>query len=79
MILEQLLREFKIEGLSEEDKDHWNHVWHRLKPWPDSVAGLARLKKKYVIAPFIARSLRISTVCSFKRHVLILFWQEALN
>src|SRR5258708_1653460 len=36
MILDQLLVEFKITGLSEEDKDHWNKVWHRLKPWPDS-------------------------------------------
>jgi len=51
MILEQILKEFNISGLSEEEKDHWNRVWHRLKPWPDSVAGLARLKKKYVIAP----------------------------
>jgi 2-haloacid dehalogenase len=51
MILEPLLKEFKIEGLTEEEKDHWNRVWHRLKPWPDSVAGLTRLKKKYVIAP----------------------------
>src|SRR5580658_6151259 len=50
-LLEDLLREFHIEGLSEEEKDHWNLVWHRLKPWPDSVAGLTRLKKKYTIAP----------------------------
>ena len=50
-ILEDLLKEFHIEGLTEEEKDHWNHVWHRLKPWPDSVAGLTRLKKKYTIAP----------------------------
>src|SRR5580658_8124245 len=50
-LLEQLLGEFHIEGLSEEDKDHWNRVWHRLKPWPDSVAGLTRLKKKYTISP----------------------------
>ncbi len=51
MILEDLLKEFRIEGLTEEEKDHWNCVWHRLRPWPDSVAGLTRLKKKYVIAP----------------------------
>ena len=51
MILEQILKEFNITGLTEEEKDHWNRVWHRLKPWPDSVAGLARLKKKYTIAP----------------------------
>jgi 2-haloacid dehalogenase len=51
MILEALLKEFKIEGLSEEEKVSWTHVWRRLKPWPDSVEGLMRLKKKYVIAP----------------------------
>jgi 2-haloacid dehalogenase len=50
-LLEDLLKEFHIEGLSEEEKDHWNRVWHRLKPWPDSVAGLTRLRKKYTIAP----------------------------
>ena len=50
-LLEDLLKEFPIEGLSEEEKDHWNRVWHRLKPWPDSVGGLTRLKKKYTIAP----------------------------
>jgi 2-haloacid dehalogenase len=51
MLLEDLLPEFGIKGLTEEEKDHWNRVWHRLKPWPDSVAGLARLKKNFTIAP----------------------------
>jgi 2-haloacid dehalogenase len=51
MILDRLLEEFGIEGLTDEEKDHWNRVWHRLRPWPDSVAGLTRLKRKYVIAP----------------------------
>src|SRR5580704_13930725 len=47
MILEQLLREFKIEGLTEEEKVSWTRVWRRLKPWPDSVTGLTRAKAKY--------------------------------
>jgi len=52
MILDQLLMEFRMmPALSEEEKDHLNRVWHRLKPWPDSVAGLRRLKKKFTIAP----------------------------
>jgi len=51
MILEDVLREFGITGLTEAEKDEWNRVWHRLRPWPDSVAGLTRLKKKFVIAP----------------------------
>src|ERR1700678_3105702 len=50
-LLEDLLKKYHIEGLSEEEKDHWNRVWHRLTPWPDSIAGLTRLKKKYTIAP----------------------------
>lgn len=49
--LDMLLSEFKIEGLTEADKDRWNHVWHRLTPWPDSVPGLARLRRKFIIAP----------------------------
>jgi len=51
MLLEGLLKEFEIEGWSEEEKDHLNRVWHRLKPWTDSVPGLIRLKKKFTIAP----------------------------
>jgi 2-haloacid dehalogenase len=50
--LEELLKEFGIEGLTEEEIDHLNKVWHRLDPWPDSVAGLARLKERYVISTF---------------------------
>ena len=47
--LEELLREFGIEGLNEEEKDHLNKAWHRLDPWPDSVEGLKRLKERYTI------------------------------
>jgi 2-haloacid dehalogenase len=50
-VLEGLLTKFKIIGLTEEEKVHWNRVWHRLKPWPDSIPGLTRLKKNYTIAP----------------------------
>jgi len=51
-ILDELLMEFRMmPALNEQEKDHLNRVWHRLKPWPDSVAGLTRLKKKFTIAP----------------------------
>jgi 2-haloacid dehalogenase len=46
----ELLDEFAISGLSEAEIDHWNKVWHRLNPWPDTVAGLTRLKREYVLA-----------------------------
>ncbi len=61
MSLDELLRRFKIKGLSEKEKDHFNRVWHRLKPWPDSVEGLARLRKRYLIAPLSNGNLALLT------------------
>jgi len=50
IILDQLLEEFDIQGLSTRDKDYLNRVWHRLDPWPDVARGLARLRRRFVIA-----------------------------
>ena len=48
--LDELLDEFAIKTLDEEEKDDLNRAWHRLRPWPDSVEGLGRLKKHYILA-----------------------------
>ena len=50
MILDDLLLRFPLGRLAEADIDHLNRVWHRLKPWPDARAGLAKLKRRHVIA-----------------------------
>ena len=50
IILDDILARFKITTLSEEEKTRLNRAWHRLKPWPDSVRGLKRLKKRFTIA-----------------------------
>lgn len=49
MILVELLAKADI-TVGEDVVDALNLAWHRLDPWPDSVAGLARLKARYVIA-----------------------------
>jgi 2-haloacid dehalogenase len=49
MMLAETLKQFAIDSLSGEEKEHFNRVWHRLKPWPDSVPGLERLKSRFVI------------------------------
>ncbi len=49
-ILDGLLIEFDISGLSEDEIDDLNRVWHRLIPWPDAVRGLSRLRSKFVLA-----------------------------
>jgi 2-haloacid dehalogenase len=48
MILEELLSAAGA-SVSDEDVDALNRAWHRLDPWPDSVAGLTRLKEKFTI------------------------------
>lgn len=47
--LDALIEKHGLKGLSEAEKDYMNRAWHRLNPWPDTVAGLTRLKKKYII------------------------------
>ena len=49
-ILEDVLKQFRITTLTEDEKAHLNLAWHRLKPWPDTVRGLKRLKSRFVIA-----------------------------
>jgi len=48
--LEALLDEYGIQGLSEKEKISMNRSWHRSNPWPDSGAGLNRLKEKYILS-----------------------------
>ena len=48
--------EFGITGpggvkLGDAVLDHINRGWHRLKPWPDAVPGLTRLRRRYIIGP----------------------------
>ena len=49
--LDEALRAHAIGGLGEVDLEHLNRVWWRLRPWPDTVAGLTRLRRRYVISP----------------------------
>jgi len=50
MILDELLARFDIVGLTEQQVDHLNRVWHRLEPWPEARRGLALLKRRYLLA-----------------------------
>ena len=49
MILDDLVEEYNLTGMSEVELVHFNEAWHRLSPWPDTVSGLNKLKSKYVI------------------------------
>lgn len=49
MSLDALLPAYGVTGLSEPEIDRLNRVWHRLRPWPDTVAGLTRLRERFIL------------------------------
>jgi 2-haloacid dehalogenase len=61
MSLDRLLVDFNITGLTDDEKSDLNRAWHRLRPWPDSVSGLTRLKKKFIIAPLSNGNISLMT------------------
>ena len=61
MILDELLEQFDVAGLTEGERRYLNLAWHRLDPWPDSVAGLTRLKKRYTICTLSNGNLGLLT------------------
>ena len=49
-MLAPTLAEFGVAGLSEEEKTDLALGWRRLPPWPDAVAGMLKLKKRFTLA-----------------------------
>ena len=48
MILDEILERHGID-LDEAARRHLNLVWHPLDPWPDTLAGLERLRSRFTI------------------------------
>ena len=61
LILDGLLPQFGLTHLSEAERVHLNRVWHRLDAWPDSVAGLTRLKQRFTICSLSNGNLGLLT------------------
>jgi 2-haloacid dehalogenase len=49
--LERILPRFAISNLPEEAARDLNLAWHRLDAWADAPPGLARLKRRFMLAP----------------------------
>ena len=47
--LDALLANYGLTGLLESDRREMARAWRWLDPWPDTVAGLTRLKKNFLI------------------------------
>jgi 2-haloacid dehalogenase len=59
--LEASLPEFGIDPATvpPSELDALNLAWRRLDPWPDSVRGLARLKRRFIVAPLSNGNIRL--------------------
>jgi 2-haloacid dehalogenase len=49
LVLDEILPRFGLQTMPEAARRQLNKAWHRLDPWPDVLAGLARLKSRYTI------------------------------
>ena len=61
MSLDTLLAKHGITSLTADETREFNRVWHRGRPWPDSVPGLTRLKTRFTIAPMSNGNLSLLT------------------
>jgi 2-haloacid dehalogenase len=59
--LEAALPEFGINpsAIPPSELDALNLAWRKLDPWPDSVPGLTRLKRRFIIAPLSNGNIRL--------------------
>jgi len=48
--LDEVLGDYGV-SVSEGEVEQLNRVWWRLRPWPDAVAGLTRLHRRYIVSP----------------------------
>jgi 2-haloacid dehalogenase len=64
--LEKVLRFFGIKDLDEQTLDQLTLAWHRLDAWPDVREGLARLRRRFRIAP--CSNGNISLLVDLSRH-----------
>ena len=57
--LDGLLPRHGLGQLNEQQRQKMVLFWHFLDPWPDSVEGLARLRKKYIIGTLSNGGVRL--------------------
>ena len=61
-----LLPKYGLQGLDETAIDHINTIWHRLQPWADTLPGMYRLQRKYVLASL--SNCNVALIVNMARH-----------
>jgi 2-haloacid dehalogenase len=74
--VEPLAAKLGIRGLTSADFDYLTRGWHSLEPWPDSVSGLTRLKKDFIISPL--SNGNVALLVNMAKHA-VLPWDLVLS
>lgn len=65
----------KVDGIPPEELTALNRCWERLDPWPDSVEGLTRLKRRFAIGALsnghLAGMMRLARFASLPWDVIL--------
>lgn len=75
-ILDGLRPRFGLDALGEAETDRLNRVWHRLDGWPDSAAGMARLRERFVLAAL--SNGHVALIVNMARHAGLV-WDAPLG
>lgn len=61
--LEGVLRDHGLDParIGEAELAELNLAWHRLDPWPEAVAGLTRLRRRFILGPLSNGNIRLMT------------------
>lgn len=57
--LQSLLPKYGLEQLDEAEIEQLNRCWHRLDPWPDVLAGMQRLRRRYLLVTLSNGNVRL--------------------
>ena len=75
-ILDGLRPRFGLDGLDEDEVVSLNRVWHRLDGWPDSAPGMARLRRRFILAAL--SNGHVALVVNMARHAGLV-WDAPLG
>src|SRR5947199_763131 len=76
MNLERILPRFAVRGPDERALENLTPAWHRLDAWPDVPAGLARLRKNFLLAPVSNGNIALMADLARRNH---LHWDAILG
>jgi 2-haloacid dehalogenase len=64
-MLQTILPRFELESLDDAVLDRLTQAWHRLDAWPDVPPGIARLRRRFLLAP--VSNGNIALMCDLAR------------